>query len=104
MTTFLNARTPLALAALVLLQTAPTTPAMAQTSGACVDYSIRICAGYQAELGYSSLKDCRLQEYANCMAGAPPYNPTEPIRFLRGATGDKHHDRNTAVLISSRIS
>ena len=32
--------------------------------------SIRVCAG--GDLGYSSLKECRLTEYANCMAGVPP--------------------------------
>ncbi|MET0377288.1 MAG: hypothetical protein ABW128_23895 [Rhizorhabdus sp.] len=44
--------------------------ASAQTSNECSAYSIRVCAG--GDLGYSSLKECRLTEYANCMAGVPP--------------------------------
>lgn len=46
----------------------PSTTAVAQTTNECSAYSIRICAIWD-ELGYSSLKECRLQEYANCLAG-----------------------------------
>lgn len=53
------------------------TPLAAQTTQECTAYSIRVCVDYPA-LGYSTLKECRLQEYANCMAGAPPI---EPVAF-----------------------
>lgn len=53
------------------------TPLAAQTTQECTAYSIRVCVDYPS-LGYSTLKECRLQEYANCMAGAPPI---EPVAF-----------------------
>lgn len=50
------------------------TPSISQTTNECSTYSIRVCGDWQS-LGYTSLKECRLQEYANCRNGVPPYEP-----------------------------
>jgi hypothetical protein len=69
------------LTALGALQAVPIAPANANpTPAECVAYSIQVCGGSPGDgpwgaLGYSSLKDCRLQEYANCLAGVPSYQP-----------------------------
>lgn len=69
------------------LQAVQVAPANADpTPSECVIYSIHVCGGAPnggpwEELGYSSLQDCRLTEYANCMAGVPPY---DPIAFKPG--------------------
>jgi len=94
LTKLVHAHIPFALAAVALLQAMPSTPAMAQTTNECSAYSIRVCASWQ-ELGYSALKDCRLQEYANCMAGVPPY---EPISMIRTQDGVQARTHRTAAL------
>jgi hypothetical protein len=70
-------------------QTVSVAPAHADpTPSQCVQYSIYVCQtepGWSA-LGYSSYGACRLQEYANCMAGVPPYPPVELKRSEQPAT------------------
>jgi len=78
------------------------TTAVAQTSNQCSEYSIRICATGAIEYyGYTSLKECRLTEYAKCMNGEPPYvetafNPSAPV----GST--KHEAQTKRALLLSR--
>lgn len=65
------------------------TTAVAQTSNQCSEYSIRVCAtGAIDYYGYTSLKECRLTEYAKCMNGEPPYvetafNPGAPAGAIK---------------------
>lgn len=64
-------------------------PAQADpTPSQCVQYSIYTCQVYPMwdALGYSSYGACRLAEYANCMAGVPPYPPLELKKQSRAAT------------------
>lgn len=62
----------LKLGAIAVAALSASAPAMAEPdSGDCVTYSVRVCITYDT-YGYSSLKDCRLNEYARCMAGEPP--------------------------------
>jgi len=69
-------RLTVALLAISALQAVPAVPAVAQTTNECSAFAIRRCnGGGWATLGYVDLKDCRLTEYANCMAGIPPIDP-----------------------------
>lgn len=78
------------------------TTAVAQSSNDCSAYSIRVCAtGAIDYYGYTSLKECRLTEYAKCMNGEPPYVETA---FNAGATvaSPKHEARAKRALLLSR--
>lgn len=58
-------------------------PAVAQTTNECSTYSVQACATGAIEYyGYTSLKECRLTEYAKCRAGEPPF---ENIGFVTPA-------------------
>ncbi len=60
------------LGAIAVAALSASAPAMAEPdSGDCVAYSVQACITY-GDYGYTSLKECRLTEYARCMAGEPP--------------------------------
>jgi len=88
-------RLTVALFAIGALQAVPTAPAIAQTTNECSAFSIQRCnGGGWLTLGYSSLGECRLTEYANCMAGIPPI---DPLAFKPGAPGAKAPLNNVTI-------
>lgn len=71
----LKRKAAVALAAVFVTGTAAPAPSFAY-SPECVQYSIATCIGGRwSDLGYASYGECRLQEYANCENGVPPYPP-----------------------------
>lgn len=94
------ARFSAALLSLIAVEGVHVAAASAQTTNECTTYSIRVCA--TEDLGYSSLKECRLTEYANCMAGAPPivvtaYQPSATNNVAPKSATGKHKPLNTTI-------
>jgi hypothetical protein len=80
-----------------------TVPAVAQTTNECSTYSVQACATGAIEYyGYTSLKECRLTEYAKCRAGEPPfeniaYYPGTPANPGQKSVAAEHQPFNEQI-------
>jgi len=99
----IHARFTAAIFALGAIQATQPAPAVAQTTNECSAYSIQVC-GMWDSLGYSSLKECRLQEYANCLNGIRIQGPAsfkpEPAHPAFSPT----HQANAATKLATAVS